>query len=307
MYDDQDLEAEARLFIEYARRAHRESNKRLGGPKRLTEAQYRLINAAVDQLSMTGTFNDFSGHEAVRKLLVNFDVLCKRNGIELPETIRPHISRLLTNDLFTNARAFLEKPTPKALEQYVSLTLYQGITCVGLSGEAEFAAFADSPWIFKHATKNNPTDPRSFLRRILTDIGETQAEAEFAELKDSPNIFKYAAVHNPKDPRGFLCRILADIRETQTEAEFAELKDCPSIFKYAAVHNPTDPRAALRDILANMRAMEAEEEFATLRDNPAVFKYAAIGHPTDPRAFLRNQLHERGISAVPEPMTFDQT
>ncbi len=161
--------------------------------------------------------------------------------------------------------------------------------------EEEFASFADTPWIVKHAAVNYSKNPRAFLRKLKVDFTEILKEDEFASFSDTPWIARVAVLSHPKDPRAFLRKVEADVATILREEEFASFSDTPGIVRNAVVRRK-NPRTFLRNMKADLTEILKEEEFASFTDTPWIVKHAAVNYRKNPRAFLRKV--EADVTAI---------
>ena len=159
---------EIKRFIADARAAQAERGKPLKGRKNLTDIQLASVAQAAKNLSLSGKFNDVGGHDAAVKLLTGFEELCRRNKINYPEQYRQELSTQFVEELFVNVGVFVKKPTENAIQQFVALTLYSGVSFSNVHTDAEFKSLSDAPYVFKHAAINYPSDPRKFLRKVMS-------------------------------------------------------------------------------------------------------------------------------------------
>ena len=235
---------EARTFIANIRQLHALSGKNLRGVFGLSDEQDRAVRASASQL-VTEEFNNASLHEALTKLLLKFEEMCRRNSRLIPDRLRLEIARHLFSDLSENITVFRCEKAPLKVTQ---LTIYHGTSCVALHEEREFAEFRKTPGIFRQAATNHSTDPRGFLRRVQANVAALMEDMEFAEFREMPSIFYQAAANNSTDPQGFLRRVQVNIAALMEDEEFAEFRETPGIFRRAAVHYSTNPQGFLRRV-----------------------------------------------------------
>ena len=219
-----------------------------------------------DNQTLTGDFNMRSAADALKKIITNFEEYCRRKNIDIADHLKVPLAQLFLEELSLNAQEFDCADQP---EKMISLTFYQGISCLGLNEEGEFESLRGTPGIFKHAAVNNPKYPREFLRKVIKTIDGLNEDPEFEKLRDTPGIFKYAAVNNPKDPREFLRKVIKTIDELKEDSEFESLRGTPGIFKHAAVHSPKDPQAWLRKVMSGEVTMPQWSNAATGIEPPS--------------------------------------
>ncbi len=240
-----------RDFIADARAAQAERDKTLRGKKGLTDKQLHSIDNTVKTAWLTGKFNNVRGHTAVKKLLTDFQVLCTRNKIDYPEQRRQEISAILIEELCVNTAAFVEKPTAKAAQDFVSLTVYRGTDFSNIHSDEKFKSLRSSKRVFKLAAIAYPSAPRKYLHKVMFNIAALEQDDEFKSLRDIPYVFKHAAIHYPSAPHKFLRQVISDVAALEKEAEFASLrKTTPHIFKRAVIHYPTTFRTFLHKLMS---------------------------------------------------------
>lgn len=202
-----------RGFMREARAAQAKRGKSLKGLKYPSSATMKAIAKYSDNgPALSPRFNYAGGADVLDTLLIRFGLLCERNGIAVREADWPEVARQLLEELAVNAAAFglQEKP-----ERLIPLTAYCGDDFSKIAQDAEFSDIAHSPWIFKLAAKNHPSDPRGFLCNVQKVMREMAAEPEFAGFVKTPWIFKFAAAVYSSDPRGFL----RDVRDGRVDLQ----------------------------------------------------------------------------------------
>ncbi len=186
----------------------------LKGKHHLSPAQRTAVHASVAALDLEGFENRNLGSRAMHQVLERFEELCRRNALQVPDYTREGIAKIFLRDLLANAQAFFSRDKPS---QMVSATLYNG-DLASLYSEAEFSAMPSlyGKRIFKHALKQNPENPRDFLRRIPVLIAELKAQDRFAPfLESTPGIFNNAAISRPDYAEIYLDRKLEERRHRE--------------------------------------------------------------------------------------------
>ena len=150
----------ALAFIEDVRGAQALRGVPLRGGNYITDEQIDTIASSVEALGLPDVFNTASGATVLKKLLERFEEMCRRNDMTVPPELREDISSIFLEDIIANVVAFNSEKKPSKL---IPLTLYHGSTFAQALQEDEFAAFKDTPGIFKYAAVNYPRDPRGFF------------------------------------------------------------------------------------------------------------------------------------------------
>lgn len=207
-------------FIELVRATalKRGTNARGAVPSKNKKSHFTDITA--QNIPLAKSFNETTQREALSKLFVNFDTLCRKNKIEYPECDRKEISFILANEYFTNIRFFARTPNPtaKTLSRLASLTIYNGTSFCSALDEEEFKNlrypngtdkekddYRDDFAPFYLAAMRRPRNPREFLREIIKKIETLKQDPNFANFLDRPHLFVNAAVYYPEYPEKILC------------------------------------------------------------------------------------------------------
>ncbi len=288
----QTLRIEAQCFVDDVRAHMVEFRNPVGGPKGFSSKKladiaarsFDTVKVSNDNNGLRDCFNQKSGQKALEKIILNFEVFCHRQKIEIPFNLKPELSKLFLEELACNAQIFEYEDEA---EKISSLTLNQGIGCIDIMQEEEFFCFRDTLGIYRRAAVGNPKDPRGFLRGVIQVIDELEQDKEFSCFRDSPGIYRHVAANNPKDPRGFLRGVIQVIGELEQDKEFSCFRDMPGIYKRIAVNTSKDPRGALRQVIQVIGELEQEEEFSSFRDTSWIYRYVAVANPKDPREALR--------------------
>jgi len=63
---------------------------------------------------------------------------------------------------------------------------------------------------FEIAAVHHPSDPRGFLRGVLSTIDELKKDEEFISLRNKPYHYRTAAIFHPTKPRKYLRKVISD-------------------------------------------------------------------------------------------------
>jgi hypothetical protein len=200
---DTDLLRRAAQFMSTAREIQRRSGKTLKGRKRLTaETIDALERAACDSklLAWLDHSPQAVSSETQRQAFETFEEVCRRRRFTIPKVMRGSVYRLLAIEIAVNAELF--RASPEAMRQ---ATVYNG----SLDHLFEdFRELRDTPYIFREAAVNYPSDPEAFLVRVQENIARLSQDDRFAGFRDTPYIFRQAAVNYPSDPDTYLSDFL---------------------------------------------------------------------------------------------------
>ena len=199
----------AEEFLRDARAAQESRGKLLRGEARTPPDTRLLISRAVDSTgsysAVSKGFNHTSMKNALDLLMVRFQLLCDRNGIEIPEKAYPELANALFEELRTNVETFDSADKP---EKMVPLTIYHGAGFADVYDEPEFESMHDYPGVINLAASKYVSDPRGFLRDTIKTVKELREDPEFEELRETNGVFRYAAINYTRDPRDFLRKLM---------------------------------------------------------------------------------------------------
>lgn len=269
-------------FMADARRIQRESGRKPGGQHFLSAellTRSRRIFSESRLLAVLAEAPSPVPEHVLRHICDSFEEMCRRRRIEVQDSLRPSIYRLLAIELAINTHLFEASP-----EKVAPATVYNGsLDCLW----EMFPQFCEMPYLFRQAATAYPSDPAGYLKKLHESISELERDERFVEFRDTPSVFRNAAIGYPSDPAEFLKSVQRSIRELNSNEKFAQFRDTPSLFRAAAVHYPSDPARYLEQVQNTIRELESDDELAEFRDTPWVFRDAALNH-SDPAAFLLN-------------------
>ena len=199
----------AEEFLRDARAAQESRGKLLRGEARTPPDTRLLISKAVHSTgpysSVSDSFNHTSMKDALDLLMVRFQLLCDRNGIEIPEKAYPELASALFEELRTNVETFDSADKP---EKMVPLTIYHGAGFADVYDEPEFESMHDYPGIINLAASKYVSDPRGFLRETIKTVDELYEDPEFEEFRETKSVLRYAAINYTRNPRDFLRKLM---------------------------------------------------------------------------------------------------
>jgi hypothetical protein len=273
--------------VNHAREAQKLSGKSLRGHSYLSPdieeesfaAREALLSSDLGkELGLRGLKN-----RDLETLSLRFEEMCRRREVTLPACPeeRGKIYGLLAHQLLYDADLLGYPPS-----KLIPVTLTSTKRPSHFEFDERFEAFKDSPWIFRYAAVNHPSDPEGFLVSVIDNISKLSSDKRFEAFKDSPGIFLRAAIGNPSDPEGFLVSVIDNISKLSSDKRFEAFKDSPGIFLRAAVHNPSDPEEFLVSVIDNISKLSSDKRFEAFKDSPGIFRHAAVHNPSDPEGFL---------------------
>ncbi len=254
-------------FTEFVRAKQFKRGKSLKGSPHLSDSQLVSINLTLEDMSLAKQFNNTNDSRAIRRLLVRFEDMCRRNSETFPEQNRAKISAILVNELYANAKAFRTETSKSKINNYISLTLTHGTSFCSVPKEKEFSCLRDQEHVFNYAATRMPHDPRGFLRKLIATIEELQNDDKFHTLR-------YTSCLN--------------------KSKFGNVYRRPLTLSYpffvAAFIHPGNPRRFLRDTIKKIEELKQDECYTPLLNNPHYFIAATIYRPNGYRKYLDNIL-----------------
>jgi hypothetical protein len=251
--DDSDLAGlrEAADFMQKVREGQAKRGKRFTGHNYLKPQQEQAVREAVESSELVRTIREAVGMgEAVTTAAERFEVMCKRQHIEVKDVLRPFITKLLTSEMWVNQES-LGVPANKV----VGITVLHG--AVGPQLHEEFGNhFRD--WAIKEAAVQYPGDPRGFLCKAKDQMDVLMREPEFERFRDFPSIIMDAAVRHTSSPREHLRKSSKKIDNLVQDPEFARLRGDPKEFIFATMFH-SNPRAYLRELAQHREAQPSWE------------------------------------------------
>lgn len=190
-------------FMEEVRRAQRASGKALHG--RAVNSPHNSVCSGIMKRTEGGAARLLTGEssamiDAVDKLAVRFDEMCRRQGAHhlLTEKMSADIVQRLAWELKENCEA-LGSSRP---EKFISVTLYNGAIAPRLLLKN---AFFKKAFAVHRACELRPLDPQSFLTEAKKKAQELMKRSEDPQdplcvFKDAPSMFVHAVVAAPNDP-----------------------------------------------------------------------------------------------------------
>jgi hypothetical protein len=224
-----DLFSRAIAFMKKIRKEQEDHGKALRGANGIDDS----VKHAITNISKNSGFissireSEIISENDSTTMFVRFEEMCRRLGTEVSTELRPSIMKILCGELLSNQATFNIKSA-----QALSATVYHG-SLADLPKDAEFVEFRDSPFVFKRAVVGYPTDPRSFLRKVIADTKSLSSDERLKEFLDVPFIFRYAAVHNPKESAKLLLDLSESIKNSVYDAGFSNMTRSNKI-RYAA-------------------------------------------------------------------------
>src|SRR5579871_133104 len=147
-------------FMRVVRKAQAERGKGLTGGTFLEPSQETAISAAIENSYLVQSVKNTGPMDGVFRTARIFEEMCRRQHVDVGESMRPWVVRLLASELLVNREA-LPEASPDRLE---TLTAFQG--GIGPELVAEFGErFKHSRSYFNEAA-GHASNPREHLQRV---------------------------------------------------------------------------------------------------------------------------------------------